>query len=143
MVNKVVVLHCRHCHIHSFMALFPVCHFRFYPGSANNTSTMASFNARAHRNAFHSAAATYSAEDKHNGRNPPSLWSLSADVVRAEIYVKLQSEFEQLQKRPEDHAAAMEKLDEVLAAIDEPRGSFDKVARRLFEEMKSQSNSGN
>ena len=53
MVNKVVVLHCRHCHIHSFIALFPESHFRFNPGSAKNT--MASFNARAHRNAFHSA----------------------------------------------------------------------------------------
>ena len=46
-------------------------------------------------------------------------------------------------KNPEDHDAAMEKLDEIVTAIDEPRGSCCKVARRLHASIKNANSSSN
>ena len=96
------------------------------------------FNENGHRHAWRDIARSYAKEDKDQGRNPPTLWSLAADRVREEIYVKLCYDMEQLFKRGPDHReAAHHKVDEVVASFDEPRGSFSKVAARLHASTKN------
>ena len=104
----------------------------------------ADFSEYGHRHAFRSTARTYANEDKAEGRNPPTLWSLAADRVREEMYIKLCYDMEKLfAKGPEHRDAAHQKVDEVVAAIDEPRGSFSKVAERLYARTKNSKGGGN
>ena len=89
------------------------------------------------RRAFHTCGHTYVGEDKANGLRPASLWSIAADAVRAEVYVKLALELEGTGRS--DRSAALAKMDELDACLDEPRGSFYKASKRLFETLKAKS----
>ena len=102
------------------------------------------FSEDGHRHAWRYRARSYAEEDEAKGRNPPTLWSLAADKVREELYVKLCYDMEQLFKKGPDHReAAFKKVDEVVAAFDEPRGSFSKVAARLHAATKTANTGSN
>ena len=62
---------------------------------------------------------------------------LVLSTIDFDLTVKMALELESLERN--DRSAAMAKLDDIDACLDEPRGSFYKVSKRLFDDVKAQS----